>query len=128
MHKHFPALLIVCTLLAACGQDKARDEARAQGGDALPAPGEVSGSVTGMPNPGAASAPRSAARAPDIIELPRQADAVDDMSGDVALQPPAEIGMPAVPYDQAGPELADAPPAPEAPATTEPPEPTPPPL
>lgn len=118
-------VLLMSTGLVACSGDKAGADGSAQGDNGLPKPGAVSGSVTGMPDPGTASAQRRAAQAPDIIELPDQADAADAMAGDVAMQPPAEGAAPVGTFDQAGPELADAP-APEAPPAPNPSEPTPP--
>ncbi len=46
--------VLASALLAACGGDKAATSGHAQGDESLPQPGAVSGSVTGMPDPGPA--------------------------------------------------------------------------
>lgn len=64
------ATLVACLLLAACGKDAAKGAGGADGEDALPKPDAVSGSVTGMPNPGESTpAPAMPTDAPvDMIE------------------------------------------------------------
>lgn len=79
------AFLSGCALLAACGGDKAAANG-AQGEEVLPKPAAAGRSVTGMPDPGVASA-RPAPNedeATDIVELPEDADAVDPASSDDA--------------------------------------------
>ena len=70
-------------LLAACGGDKPAATGE-QGEELLPKPAAAGRSVTGMPDPGVASA-QPIAQAPDIIELPDEADVGDgDAPGDIA--------------------------------------------
>lgn len=90
MHAHRIGFLLCCTLLAACGGDKA-GTASATGEDGLPKPATASGSVTGMPDPGVATIrPRaSAAQQPEIVELPEPVDA-----GDIGPVDPATPPMP----------------------------------
>lgn len=54
------ALLIAASLLGGCGGEDAATAGAHQGEDGLPRPGAANGSVTGMPNPGSARAPRQA--------------------------------------------------------------------
>ncbi len=64
------ATLLACVLLAACGGDKTNGNG-AGGDDGLPKPDAVSGSVTGMPDPGtAAPQPAAIAQAPTDADLP----------------------------------------------------------
>ena len=100
MRHHVFPLLLRSILLVACGSDQASEDARAQGGDALPKPGAVNGSVTGMPDPGTASAARGPARAPDVVELPGQIEADQEMAGDPALQATPDETQPALAIDQ----------------------------
>ena len=114
-HRLF-VLLFTSTLLVACGGDKAGAASGATGDNGLPKPGAVSGSVTGMPNPGTASAPPPLAREPDMVELPGEADAGDLAAGDDALQPMVDGAQPAVVFDQPEPGVPiDLPPADAAP-------------
>jgi hypothetical protein len=46
------AAATACLLLAACGKDTAKGASGVAGEEGLPKPDPVSGSVTGMPNPG----------------------------------------------------------------------------
>lgn len=58
--------LLASALLVACGGDKAQSGGRAAGDENLPKPGAVSGSVTGMPEPGSAGPSRPVAEAVPI--------------------------------------------------------------
>ena len=75
--------LLCAVLLAACGGDKPAAES-AQGEEVLPKPAAAGRSVTGMPDPGVASA-QPTVQAPDIIELPGEVETGDlEAPGDVA--------------------------------------------
>lgn len=63
MHIRFCLPLIASVLLVACGSDTATPGGRAQGEENLPKPHAVSGSVTGMPDPGSAGPSRPGAEA-----------------------------------------------------------------
>ena len=81
-------VLLCCSLLAACGGDKSAADG-AQGDDVLPKPAAAGRSVTGMPDPGVASAVPAPAsvQAPDIIELPEDVDGDDAASAGDASMP-----------------------------------------
>lgn len=89
--RHAPRLvpLLACLVLAACSGDADRAPGPRPGGgdDALPAPGAVSGSVTGMPDPGQAPV-APAPPAPDPASGP------DPLAQDPALVAPDGGGMP----------------------------------
>ena len=81
------AALLACLALAACSRD---DEvpagARTATGEPLPAPAAISGSVTGMPEPGQAQP------APASVADSAEADAIDPPAGEAPadlLPPPA---------------------------------------
>lgn len=124
MHPHRIALLLCCTLLVACGDDKAGTEG-AVGEDGLPKPAAASGSVTGMPNPGIAGT-RPAARAaqqPDMVELPAPLDDGGIAPVDPASQPMPIEGPPVALPEETMSEDPNAPPplpVPEAASTTDP--------
>jgi hypothetical protein len=71
MHPHRFALLLCCSLLVACGGDKAGTQGAA-GDDGLPKPAAPGGSVTGMPNPGVAGTRPAASvvESAETAELP----------------------------------------------------------
>lgn len=102
MRLHPLAMLACCALLAACGDKNAANTG--QGEDVLPRPAAASGSVTGMPNPGVASAPRE----PVVIEdanAPAETP-VDAASGaaaptDAETPPATPDAVPAVPAEPA---------------------------
>lgn len=124
MHPHRIALLLCCSLLVACGGDKAGTGGVA-GDDGLPKPAAASGSVTGMPNPGVA-APRPAASvapAEDAVELPARLENGEIAPVDPASQPMPIEGPPVTLPESTMPEDPDAPPLPpveEAAPTTDP--------
>ena len=123
MHRHRIALLLCCTLLVACGGDKAGTQGAA-GEDGLPKPAAASGSVTGMPNPGVADT-RPVARAaqqPDMVELPAPLDDGEIAPVDPATQPMPIEGPPVPLPDATMSEDPNAPPPPpvEEAATTDP--------
>lgn len=123
MHAHRIALLLCCSLLAACGGDKA-GTAGATGEDGLPKPAAASGSVTGMPDPGVAGRrPRaSATQPPDMVELPEPVDAGDIAPVDPATQPMPIEGPPVTLAESTMPEDPNAPlpPVEDAASTTDP--------
>ena len=91
--------LLCCSLLVACGGDKAGANG-AQGEDGLPKPAAAGGSVTGMPSPGVAGTrPAAAVEQPAIVELPEPVDA-----GDVATLDPAAPPLPIEGAPVAAPE------------------------
>lgn len=103
-------LLLTSILLVACGGEKAGAESSAQGDNGLPKPGAVNGSVTGMPNPGVASAPPAVMQAPANIALPNQMEAGQGGAGVVALQPALDSAPPADTLDPRAPAVVmDAP-------------------
>lgn len=124
MHAHRIALLLCCTLLMACGGDKA-GSARAAGEDGLPKPAAASGSVTGMPNPGVPGT-RPAGRTaqqPDIVELPAPLDDGEMAPVDAAGQPmPIEAPPVTLPEAtmSADPNVPPPPPVAEAASTPDP--------
>lgn len=97
------AALALCLTLAACGNGDDAPRKTASGEDALPMPGTVAGSVTGMPNPG------------EAVVVPAAPEPVVD-PGDIATAdaPPMPGGaedvpasdMPALP--EPGPDAAVA--------------------
>ena len=95
------ATLLASVLLVACGGDKTAGGKTASGEDALPKPDAVSGSVTGMPNPGQSTpAPGPAdapAPLPDIADIPPE---------DRVILPGESNEMPAV--DEPGEDAAVA--------------------
>lgn len=124
MHPHRIALLLCCTLLAACGGEKA-GTAGAAGEDGLPKPAAASGSVTGMPDPGIAGRrPRaSATQQPDMVELPEPVDAGDIAPVAPATEPMPIEGPPVMlpePAMSADPNAPPPPPVEEAASTTDP--------
>ena len=86
-HKRRPIWL----LLAGCGKDAAPGTTGATGEDGLPKPDTVSGSVTGMPNPGESTPnPGQPVDMPPVDELDVPADIVP-----VDGEAPADVdGMP----------------------------------
>jgi len=76
MRMHHFSIALACALLAACGGDKAAATDGAQGESVLPKPATAGHSVTGMPDPGVANPqmPPAAVQAPDIVELPDEAE------------------------------------------------------
>jgi len=110
MRHRVTVLLLTSILLVGCGGDNAIAEGGAQEDVALPRPGAVNGSVTGMPDPGIASAPPVAMRAPAIIELPDQIETEQAVAGDAALQPALDSAPPADTLDPRAPAVVmDAP-------------------
>lgn len=101
-------------LLAGCGKDAAPGTSGAAGEDSLPKPDAVSGSVTGMPNPGestpnpgqpvdvpvADDLETGEAEAPVEGELPAE---VDDMPETATPEPPEPESMPMPPTESATP-------------------------
>lgn len=83
------ATLCTCLLLAACGGDKTAAHAAAQSAEGdLPKPEAASGSVTGMPNPGAPLArPASNAALPDR-------NAANGIGESIAEEPPRPTDPP----------------------------------
>lgn len=89
------AAMAACLLLAACGKDAAKGTVGPDGEEVLPKPDAVSGSVTGMPNPGestpnpgmAVDAPIDAIEpvATDVDPALAATDAAPDSSADSAL-------------------------------------------
>ena len=124
MYPHRIALLLCCTLLVACGGDKAGN-AGAAGEDGLPKPAAAGGSVTGMPNPGVAGTrpAASAAQQPDIVELPAPLEGGEIAPVDPASQPMPIEGPPVTLPESTMSEDPNAPPPPpveEAASTTDP--------
>ena len=110
MDRRVTLLCVAATLMVGCDDDKAGAGRSAQGEDGLPKPGAVNGSVTGMPNPGVASAPPAAVRTPAIIELPGDFDAGQDLAGDAVVQPAPDGAPPAdVLEPRASEEVIDVP-------------------
>lgn len=100
------ASVAACILLVACNGEEPREGGRVQGQDSLPAPGAVTGSVTGMPNPGSPGTPPMAAP-PSTIESGDDFDEVGSVEGgfegvepfenDLAVQPRIDQGVPSAP-------------------------------
>ena len=127
MHPHRFALLLCCSLLVACGGDKAGTQGAA-GDDGLPKPAAPGGSVTGMPNPGVAG-PRPAATAvqpADTEELPLPLEDAEIPPVDPATQPmpiegtPVELPESTLSEDPEDPDAPPPPPVQEAASTTDP--------
>jgi len=105
---------LAALLLAGCGKDAAPGTSGAVGEDGLPKPDTVSGSVTGMPNPGESTpnpgqpvdVPPDAdpdtveAGAPIDGELPAE---VDGMPQTATPEPPEPESMPMPPPESATP-------------------------
>ena len=89
------AALLLCLLLAACGNSDDAARKAATGENELPAPDAVSGSVTGMPNPGKATVIPA-----DVPEQP-SADAVI-VEGDDPIATHADAIAVEPPPDDAG--------------------------
>ena len=109
------AAMAACLLLAGCGKDPAKGTSGAAGEDGLPKPDAVSGSVTGMPNPGASTpnpGQRVEAAPADVVEIP---DAIAPVDGGVAPDPETipQGGTPELPPDV----IELPPPEPVAPAS-----------
>ncbi|HSD16464.1 MAG TPA: hypothetical protein VLC71_04275 [Thermomonas sp.] len=85
------AAMAACLLLGGCGKDPAKGSSGAAGEDGLPQPDAVSGSVTGMPNPGASTPnPGQPVDAPAVVD-PEAPDATVPVEGEVSEDPD---GMP----------------------------------
>ena len=104
MHPRSSLSLLLCLLLAACGNSGVPDRMAAADGDALPAPDAVSGSVTGMPNPGeatvvAAEVPASAqaddtvVAVDDATSMPAEATTMDPRMDDAGHGPDAAVAV-----------------------------------
>lgn len=101
------AAMAACLLLGACGKDATTGPNRPAGEDGLPKPDAVSGSVTGMPNPGESTpnpgqpvdaAPADDLESPDAIvpvdgELPPDIESIPQ--GGTPELPPDVIEIPA---------------------------------
>lgn len=100
MGQRLIALYFAASMLVACGGDKAAAHGSTQQDMALPKPGAVNGSVTGMPNPGIARTPPANAHSPTNIELRDQGQAGQGVANDSHLQstpdsaPPGDTLMP----------------------------------
>lgn len=124
MHAHRLAFLLCCSLLAACGGNDAASQGK-PGEDGLPKPAAASGSVTGMPDPGVASARRTPGPSPepDLAELPEPVDTAEIASVDPAMQAmpggdtPAALAEPTLAAD---PNMPAALPGEQAAATADP--------
>ena len=95
---------LLCLLLAACGNDEAAARKATSGADELPAPDTVSGSVTGMPNPGQATV--VPAEVPPPVDEAAMADPVDPLAMPPEADPIAIEPGPAAP--EPGPDAAVA--------------------
>ena len=95
----FPACLLFL-LLSACGGNDADQATAASGDSALPQPGAVSGSVTGMPDPGR----------PTMAPAPAADETTADETPTAGAEPmPATEDVDAVPAtDEPGPDAAVA--------------------
>ena len=121
MHLHRIALLLCCTLLVACGGDKA-SATGATGEDGLPKPAAAGGSVTGMPNPGVPDArpADSPAQPPEMVEVPVPLEDGAIAPVDPATEPMPMEGPPVMLPESTMPEDPNAPlpPPPEEAAST----------
>ena len=108
------AAMAACLMLAGCGKDAAPGASGAAGEEGLPKPDAVSGSVTGMPNPGESTPnPGQPVDLPadDVIEPPADIVPIDGempMDGEGMPQtaipePPEPESMPMPPPDSAVP-------------------------
>lgn len=102
------AAMAACLLIAGCGKDAAKRASGADGEEALPKPDAVSGSVTGMPNPGESTPnPGQPMDVPpaDDLETP---DAIESIEGEGAPDVEAipQGGTPELP-----PDVIEIPPA-----------------
>ena len=109
-----PVVLAGALLLAGCGKDAAPGTSGATGEDGLPKPDAVSGSVTGMPNPGESTPnPGQPVDVPPVDELDVPADIVpvdgeaatdiDGMPQTATPEPPEPETMPMPPPESAVP-------------------------
>ena len=89
MHARAAALLS-CLLLAACGNGDDAERKATAGAEALPAPGAVSGSVTGMPNPGEATVVPAATPEPAAVADPLAVEDPPEQPDASAAEPPPE--------------------------------------
>lgn len=122
MRMHRILSLFACVLLAACGGDKTNAGRTQEGEQTLPRPAAAGGSVTGMPDPGVASAVPAPASvpSPEIPAAPESDEPVDDTSlNDAANEVPVEAPA------QPPPPPAPSPIAPSAPPPNGPTTPTP---
>ena len=105
---------LVALLLAGCGKDAAPGTSGATGEDGLPKPDAVSGSVTGMPNPGESTPnPGQPVEIPveDELEVPADIVPIDgelptDIDGlpqTATPEPPEPETMPLPPTESAVP-------------------------
>ena len=112
--------MAACLLLASCGNDTAKDARSAAGEDGLPKPDAVSGSVTGMPNPGESTPnPGQPVDLPpdDVVETPTDIAPidgeipanVDGMPQTAMPEPPEPETMPMPPTDSAVPASGNEP-------------------
>jgi hypothetical protein len=85
------ATVLGCALLAACSDEPAPAAVAAgQAGEPLPTPGAVSGSITGMPEPGSAPAPQPG------VAVPPDPGTGDDAIIPLEAEPPsADLAAPA---------------------------------
>lgn len=106
--------MLAVLLLAGCGKDAAPGASGAVGEDGLPKPDAVSGSVTGMPNPGESTPnPGQPVEVPPVDELEVPADIVpvdgeaatgiDGMPQTAIPEPPEPETMPMPPPESAAP-------------------------
>lgn len=128
MRHHSFAILCACLMLAACGTDKSATPHQQSGDDVLPKPDAAGGSVTGMPNPGAPSAPPPAdnlashsedagfatdavnAVDPDVPMTSAEAGYTDE----IAIPPPETIPTMPAQLPQASDQAHVTPPPPES--------------
>ena len=114
------AAMAACLLLAGCGKDEAPGASGATGEDGLPKPDAVSGSVTGMPNPGESTPnpgqpvdlpPEDGLELPaDIVPIDGETPADGDGMPQTAIpEPPEPESMPMPPTDSAVPANGNEP-------------------
>ena len=119
------AAMAACLLLAGCGKNAATGTSGPAGEDGLPKPDAVSGSVTGMPNPGESTPnPGQPVDLPpdDVVEPPADIVPIDgEMPADVdgmpqtaTPEPPEPETMPMPPSDSAAPANGNPPGTPGA--------------
>lgn len=106
--KHFSiAAAFSVLLLAGCGKDAAPGSTGAVGEDGLPKPDAVSGSVTGMPNPGESTPnPGQPVDAP-VVDDPEATDTIVPIDGETQVEGSGIIATPEPPE----PETMPMPPA-----------------